>query len=95
MAARLTQSDPDFESRFVALLSAKREGSEDVDATVRTIIAEVRARGDAALIDYIRQFDGVTINPERLRFTERELAGADSTGYPQSQKGSYPQGSQA
>jgi len=79
MAARLTQSDPDFESRFVALLSAKREGSEDVDATVRTIIAEVRARGDAALIDYIRQFDGVTINPERLRFTERELAGADST----------------
>jgi len=79
MAARLTQSDPDFESRFVALLSAKREASEDVDATVRSIIAEVRARGDAALIDFIAQFDGVTIHPERLRFTERELAGADST----------------
>ncbi len=78
MAKRLVQSDPDFEESFSALLSSKREVAEDVDATVRAIIAEVRARGDVALIDYTAKFDHVTLHPEKLRFTERELAGAEA-----------------
>jgi histidinol dehydrogenase len=57
MAVTLVQSDPGFEQRFAALLSAKRESSPDVDATVRDIIARVRAEGDAALIDYTARFD--------------------------------------
>ena len=51
MAIRLHQSDADFEARFAALLAAKREVSEDVDSTVRAILADVRARGDQAVID--------------------------------------------
>ena len=39
-----TTTDPDFESAFAAFLATKREASEDVDAAVRAIIAQVRAR---------------------------------------------------
>ena len=47
----LDATQPDFETRFAALLSAKREDSPDVDDTVAAIIADVRARGDAAVIE--------------------------------------------
>jgi histidinol dehydrogenase len=57
MAITLRQSDPDFEQRFAAFLSTKREVSADVEAVVRDIIARVRAESDAALIDYTRRFD--------------------------------------
>jgi len=57
MAITLRQSDTDFEKRFAAFLTTKREISPDVDATVRAIIDDVRSRGDAALIDYSRKFD--------------------------------------
>ena len=42
MPLHLTTADPDFESAFAAFLAAKREVSEDVDAAVRAIIAQVR-----------------------------------------------------
>ncbi|MDR7224586.1 histidinol dehydrogenase [Aminobacter aminovorans] len=57
MAITLRQSDADFEKRFAAFLTTKREISPDVDATVRAIIDDVRSRGDAALIDYTQKFD--------------------------------------
>ena len=47
----LDHNDADFEARFSALLNAKREDSPDVDAAVAEIIADVRARGDAAVIE--------------------------------------------
>jgi histidinol dehydrogenase len=57
MAITLRQSDADFERRFSAFLTTKREVSADVDAAVRDIIARVRAEGDAALVDYSQRFD--------------------------------------
>lgn len=57
MTITLNQSQADFETRFAAFLTTKREVSADVDAAVRDIITEVRARGDAALIDLTRRFD--------------------------------------
>ncbi len=57
MAVTLRRSDADFEQRFAAFLTTKREVSADVDATVREIIARVRAEGDAALVDYTKRFD--------------------------------------
>ena len=51
MTLRLDAAAPDFEQRFVELLAMKRESSPDVDATVRVIIEDVIARGDAALTD--------------------------------------------
>ena len=48
MPVQLSTRDRDFASAFEAFLASKRETSEDVDAAVRGIIAQVRARGDAA-----------------------------------------------
>ncbi|WEK51839.1 MAG: histidinol dehydrogenase [Candidatus Kaistia colombiensis] len=77
MAIRLSQTDPDFEPRFRALLAAKREVSEDVDATVRGILADVRARGDAAVLDYTARFDRLELTAGALRVSEAEFEAAD------------------
>ncbi len=75
---RLSTTDADFEARFRALLSMKREVSEDVDAAVRAILADVRERGDAAVAEYTRRFDRVDLSPGRFRFTEEEIAAAEA-----------------
>lgn len=73
MPVRLTTKDDDFESRFTALLSAKREDSPDVDETVAGIIADVRTRGDAALIELTAKFDRLDLTPATLRFSRDEI----------------------
>lgn len=78
MVVRLDQSDGDFEERFSALVSAKRETTEDVETVVRAIIDDVRRRGDAALIDYTKQFDRLEVSPNRLAITPEEFAEADT-----------------
>jgi histidinol dehydrogenase len=73
---RLTTTDPGFSVAFNALLHQARETTEQVDRPVAAIIAEVRARGDAALIDYTERFDRVTLTPDRLRITAAEIDAA-------------------
>lgn len=73
MAIRLEFTDTDFESRFAALLGAKREVSVDVDEIVRDIIKEVREKGDEALIAYTNKFDRTTLNQATLRITGEEI----------------------
>lgn len=69
----LTTSDPDFETRFTALLSMKREDAPDVDDAVSTIIKDVRSRGDAAVIDLTARFDKLALTPDTLAFAEAEI----------------------
>jgi len=70
----LTTSAPDFAARFQGLLHAKREMSEDVDAAVARIVADVKARGDAAVIEYTNRFDRVTIkDAAELRVSAQEI----------------------
>ena len=69
----LNTRDAGFETAFQTLLSAKREDSPDVDAAVADIIADVRARGDAAVVELTKKFDRVTLTPDRLRFSESEI----------------------
>ncbi|WP_341211378.1 histidinol dehydrogenase [uncultured Limimaricola sp.] len=73
MPHRLSTTDAEFEARFAALLTMKREDSPDVDDTVAAIIADVRARGDLALVDYTSRFDRMTLDATRLRFTPEEI----------------------
>lgn len=72
----LDTTAPDFEAAFAALLSAKREDSPDVDNVVAAIIADVRARGDAAVIELTERFDRIALTPETLRFSPAEIAEA-------------------
>jgi histidinol dehydrogenase len=73
MALRLSSHDPNFDRQITYLLAAKREISEDVDQTVRAIIADVMARGDAALVDYTQRFDRMTVDAGALRISEAEI----------------------
>lgn len=73
MTLFLSTADAGFETDFAALLSMKREEAEDVDQAVAAIIAEVRARGDAALIDLTRRFDRMDLTADRLAFSEAEI----------------------
>ena len=76
MADRLDAAAADFEARFAALLAAKREVSEDVDQTVAAILDDVRRRGDAAVIDYSKKFDGLDLETVGMRVTAEEIAAA-------------------
>ncbi len=69
----LDYSQSDFEAAFAALLSAKREESTDVDDTVADIIAQVRERGDAAVIALTQEFDRIALTAETLRITAAEV----------------------
>ncbi|WP_439155907.1 histidinol dehydrogenase [Yoonia sp.] len=69
----LSTSDADFDARFTALLGAKREDSPDVDDVVAGIIADVRARGDAAVLELTAKFDRLDLTPETMRFSPDEI----------------------
>ncbi|MBN9554144.1 MAG: histidinol dehydrogenase [Alphaproteobacteria bacterium] len=76
MARRLDVRDQDFAAAFDALLFAKREIEEDVAQAVRGLIADVRARGDAALVDLTNKFDRAGITAATLRISDAEIDGA-------------------
>src|SRR5271167_1485801 len=78
----LTTTDPDFPAAFDALLHQARDTVEQVDRPVAAIIAEVRARGDAALIYYTTRFDRLTLTPATLRITAAEIDAATTTVAP-------------
>ena len=59
MVVRLDNRQDGFEQGFSALLASKREATVDVADTVSSIIADVRARGDAALLELTAKFDGM------------------------------------
>ncbi len=77
MAIRLDITEPQFEARFAALLAAKREAAEDVEASARAIVDDVRKRGDEALLAYTAKFDRLTLTADRLRVSAEEIAAAD------------------
>ncbi|HEX2510160.1 MAG TPA: histidinol dehydrogenase [Microvirga sp.] len=76
MAQRLDAREAGFPRAFADLLSMKREVSEDVDQAVRGIIEDVVARGDEAVIDHTRRFDGLELTPDTLRIPEKEIDAA-------------------
>jgi histidinol dehydrogenase len=76
MAIRLDTRAADFAQKFRRFLDSKREIAADVEASVRAIVADVAARGDAALCEYTAKFDGFDLAREGLRVGERELTAA-------------------
>ena len=72
---RLATDQPDFEAAFAALIDHDTPAQAEIDSRVAAIIADVRARGDAALIEYTRELDGhpatdmaaLEIDPARLQ----------------------------
>ncbi|MGK9231670.1 histidinol dehydrogenase [Inquilinus limosus] len=76
MPLRLDARSPGFAGAFDAFVSARRGAHADVADAVAAIVADTRARGDAALIDYTERFDRVRLTPETLRISAEEIAAA-------------------
>jgi len=82
MAITLRLEDADFERRFAAFLTTKREVSADVEAVVRDIIGRVRAEGDKALIDYTQKFDKADLGQLGIAVSKDDIAKAYAAADP-------------
>ncbi len=66
MPLKLSTVEAGFEETFEAFLAARREAEVDVSDTVSAIIADVRRRGDAAMLEYTERFDRLSLTAEDL-----------------------------
>ena len=55
----LNSSDAGFAAALTSLLAYSAETDDQVETSVAAILADVRARGDAAVLECTRRFDGV------------------------------------
>ena len=84
--ARLSTADADFEQKFRARLHWSAEQDAAIEERVAAILADVRARGDAAVLEYTARFDGVqAASMGALQLKADELAAAFD-GLPKDQR---------
>lgn len=79
MMRRISTAEPGFADAFAALLADQREFASDVTATVAEILADVRARGDAAVREMTARFDKVDLDAVTMRVGEEEVTAALQT----------------
>src|SRR5260370_10932987 len=73
MPIRLDSRAADFAASFRAFLATKREAMADVEAAVRSIIADVALRGDEALVEHSKRFDRVDLDQVGLKVAADEI----------------------
>jgi histidinol dehydrogenase len=83
MPIRLDSKAPDFDSRFRAFLTVKREAAPDVEQAVRAILADVQARGDKALFELTAKFDRLDLAKVGMRVTAAEIDAAEAASDPE------------
>jgi len=74
---RLNTSSAKFDDDFQALLAAKRESASSVDDVVAGIIDAVRTRGDDAVLEYTKKFDGLDIAAADMRVSPQDFDAAE------------------
>jgi histidinol dehydrogenase len=78
MPYRLDSRHAGFAEEFETLLGSKREVSEEVGASVATILNDVRLRGDEAVLAYTDKFDKLPLTAATLAFSADEIAAAEA-----------------
>ena len=74
---RLSTADADFTARIDALLAFEAAADEHIERTVAAILADVKARGDAAVVEYTNRFDRLAVSsPAELELGRAELQAA-------------------
>jgi histidinol dehydrogenase len=76
MTLRLSTRDKDFAQAFDRLVRGRRESDIEVSRDVTAIIADVKARGDAALADYTARFDDHSLDGAGWSIGKEECAAA-------------------
>ncbi|HEY5290763.1 MAG TPA: histidinol dehydrogenase, partial [Burkholderiales bacterium] len=84
--ARLSTRDADFDARLARLTAFDAAQDETVDRTVAEILAAVKSRGDAAVLEYTARFDGVTAGTLAELELPRELLARARDGLPAVQR---------
>ena len=79
----LRYNDPDFHGTFAQIVARGEEVSSEIETTVKAIVAEVRARGDAAVCDYTGRFDRLSLTPATMEVTQAEVDAAMAAVAPQ------------
>jgi histidinol dehydrogenase len=75
--ARLSTADSDFDAQFKARLHVSGEANAAIERSVQDIVAQVRQRGDAAVLEYTARWDRVQAAAMReLELTQPELKAA-------------------
>jgi histidinol dehydrogenase len=73
MVLRLSADSPDFAEAYARLIRVRGERLDGAEEAVRPILADVRARGVAAVLDYAKRFDGAKLNEDELRVSAAEI----------------------
>lgn len=82
MVTRLTTSDPKFSESLDAFLATRRVDDANVDAAVAAILADVKRRGDDAVIEYTARFDRLELTPATMRVSAAEIDAAEKAVAP-------------
>src|SRR5215471_15700990 len=72
----LRHTDPEFSDQLSALASRSSLFDPEIEQRARTILDEVRTRGDQALLELTERFDGAKLNAHQLPVTQAELLSA-------------------
>ncbi|MFZ9480895.1 MAG: histidinol dehydrogenase, partial [Burkholderiaceae bacterium] len=72
--AKLSSQQPDFQAVLARLLRFDAAQDEAISATVKQVIADIRARGDQALLELTQKFDQLSVGSvSDLEITPQEL----------------------
>jgi histidinol dehydrogenase len=91
---RLSTRQPDFDAQLNQLLAFEETADEKLEATVAAILADVKRRGDAALLEYTQRFDRLNVrSAAALELPQAELRAAFD-GLPAAQRTALEQAAQ-
>lgn len=82
MPTTLSTKDAGFAAAFAGVLTKSREEKSDVDGVVADILADVKKRGDAAVVEYTNKFDRVSLSADKLKVDPAAIADAMKSSDP-------------
>ena len=88
---RLSTKQSDFDSKLTKLLAFEETADEKLEATVAAILADVKKRGDVAVLEYTRKFDRLPLaDAAEMELPQAELKAAFE-GLPAEQRSALEQ----
>jgi histidinol dehydrogenase len=91
---RLSTQQADFDARLGKLLAFEETADEKLEATVAAILADVKLRGDAAVLEYTRKFDRLSLTDAAAMELPRAELKAAFDSLPAEQKSALEQAAQ-
>lgn len=91
---QLTSRAVGFDAELTKLLAFEETADEKLEATVAGILADVRKRGDAAVLEYTRKFDRLPMESAAAMELPRDELSAAFEGLPAEQRSALEQAAQ-